>query len=458
MSSYLSGDNDTICALATPHGIGGISVIRISGPKTIEIIRKIAFFLPKKIESHKVYFSALKKGSQSNHFIDEGLVTFFLGDRSYTGETASEISCHGNPIIVREIVNFLLEHGARLAQPGEFTYRAFINGKIDLVQAESVLSLIESQSKRSQQQSLQQLRGKLSQDLDQIADDLIYVLSVLEANIDFTTEDIGDLPVQDMLKRLKKRLLMVDVFINSYRAGKVLKEGYQVIIVGRPNVGKSSLLNALTEKDKAIVSHLPGTTRDLIEEHAVIEGVCVKLIDTAGLRKTKGVVEKIGVERAKQAILDADLLIVVTDATLKSSKTILHEDQRILKDLPSTPLIKVRSKKDLVKNHDFLPNGEIHISNKTGEGIENLKNAIGERLQGYFEGQSLVIMQARQFECLKMLQESLQKSIELLEKDESLELIALELQIGLKSLFRLLGKEFNDEVMDRVFKEFCIGK
>ena len=458
MVSYLSGDNDTICALATPYGVGGVSVIRVSGPKTIETIRKIAFFLPEKIESHKVYFGVLRKGTQSSHFIDEGLVTFFLGHRSYTGETVSEISCHGNPIIVREIVNFLLDHGVRLAKPGEFTYRAFINGKIDLVQAESVLSLIESQSRRSKQQSIQQLRGKLSKDLNQIADDLIYVLSVLEANIDFTTEDVGALPVQDLLKRLKERLLMVDAFIVSYKTGKVLKEGYQVAIIGRPNVGKSSLLNTLTEKDKAIISHLPGTTRDLIEEQIVIEGFCVKLIDTAGLRKTRGVVEKIGVQKARQAILDADLLIFITDATLRSSKIILQEDQKILKDLPSIPLIKIRSKKDLIKDTDSLLKGEVPVSSKTGEGIEGLKRAIGERLKNYFEGRSLMIMQARQFECLKALQKSLQKSIHLLEQDESLELIALELQIGLKSLFNLLGKEFNDEIMDRVFKEFCIGK
>ena len=459
-TSYLLGDDDTICALATPQGRGGISVVRVSGLKSIEIVRQTAPFLPKDLESHKVYFGALRKEfkAHTDHFIDEVLITVFLNERSYTGETLIEISCHGSPLIVKEIIDFLLENGARLAKPGEFTYRAFINGKIDLVQAESVLSLIESQAVKSRQQSLQQLRGKLSKDLNKMTEDITSVLSLIEANIDFTTEDIKPLNVKEVLNILKDILDAVDSLVCSYRAGKVLKEGYQVSIIGRPNVGKSSLLNSLVEKDKSIVSHISGTTRDLIEEQVIINGCCVRLIDTAGLRKTKGVVEKIGVQRAKQAILDADLLVFVTDVKKKSSKEVLLEDQKILKDLPSNPLIKVRSKKDLMFDDISLSEGEFAISNKTGDGIEDVKKAISQILEDCFEDRSVVIMQARQRECLKMLQESLKKSIFLLEKNESLELIALELQIGLKALFSLLGKEFNDEIMDRVFSEFCIGK
>ena len=459
-SSYLLGDDDTICAQATAQGRGGVSVVRISGLQTIEIVRRIAAFLPKDMESHHVYFGGLKNFSKEKkgRFIDEVLITVFLNGKSYTGETLIEISCHGTPFIVKEIIDELLENGARLAKPGEFTYRAFINGKIDLVQAESVLNLIESQSIKSRQQSLQQLRGKLSKDINKIVEDMTSVLSIIEANIDFTTEDIQPLDVKQTLDVLKGTLNIIDSLILSYNVGKVLKEGYQVAIIGRPNVGKSSLLNSLIEKDRSIVSHISGTTRDIIEEQIIIKGCFVRLIDTAGLRETQGVVEKIGVQRAKQAILDADLLIFITDANKKSSKEVLVEDQKILKELPFIPLIKIKSKKDLNSDDFLLCKREIAISNKTGEGIENVKKAIGQLLEDSFEGSSVIIMQARQMECLKQASKSLKKGVLLLEKNESLELIALELQIGLKSLFILLGREFSDEVMNRVFREFCIGK
>ena len=458
--SYLLGDDDTICALATPQGRGGISVIRISGLQAIEVVRRLAAFLPKTLDSHHVYFGALKSVSKEKRgdFIDEVLITVFLNGKSYTGENLIEISCHGSPLIVKEIIEELLENGARLAKPGEFTYRAVINGKMDLVQAESVLNLIESQAIKSRQQALQQLRGSLSKGLNKVAKDLTFILSIIEANIDFTTEDIKPLNVREVLNSLKSILDVINSLICSYKAGKVLKEGYQIAIIGRPNVGKSSLLNSLTEKDRSIVSHVSGTTRDLIEEQIIINGCFVRLVDTAGLRETQGVVEKIGVQRAKQAVLNADILIFVTDVDKKSSKETLLEDQKILKELPSVPLIKIKSKKDLMP-HDFsLSEREIAISNKTREGIEDVKKSIGQILEETFESRSVVIMQARQMECLNLIQKSLKKGYYLLEKEESLELIALELQIGLKSLFTLLGKEFDDEVMDRVFGEFCIGK
>ncbi len=448
--SYLEGDDDTIYALATPQGIGGISVVRISGPTAIENIKKIAPFLPQDIQSHKAYFGHLKKNAV---IIDEVLVTVFLGGKSYTGENLVEVSCHGNPFIVRQIMDTLLNNGLRIARPGEFTYRAFMNNKMDLVQAESVLSLIEAQSQKSKQEALRQLKGHLSDQIKQITDDMTWVLSVLEASIDFTTEDIDVLPTEKILNNLKKMLNQVEALLSSYQGGKILKEGYQVAIAGRPNVGKSSLLNSLIEKDRSIVSPVSGTTRDLIEGEMLINGYLVRLIDTAGLREAKGTIEKIGVQRAKEAILNADLLIFVTDA-YKS----LQKDQTLLDSLPSLPLIKVISKKDLIKSkNDTLQEG-IYISNKTREGLQDLKEAIVQKLEGQFKEASVMVMQVRHFEALKVVQKSLQTGLRLFIQNESLEFIALELQIGLKSLFAILGKEFNDEVMDKVFKEFCIGK
>lgn len=455
MSFYLN-DDDTICALATPNGIGGISVIRVSGTKAIEATRKLAPFLPQNLESHKAYFGAFQDALSD--VVDEGLITVFLDGRSYTGELVCEISCHGNPLIVKEILDFLLQNKIRLAQPGEFTLRAFMNGKIDLVQAESVLSLIQASSRKSKSQALKQLKGHLSQELSKITDDLIKVLSILEASIDFTTEDIDVLPVEDILIILKKTLLQTEKLLSSYQGGKILKEGYQVAIIGRANVGKSSLLNALMETDKAIVSPFAGTTRDIVEGEIILNGCCIKLIDTAGLRLARGVVEKIGVERARQAISDADLLIFLTDVKKGSPYKILNEDQNILSSLPSKPIIKVRSKKDLWKEEAVLFKGELPISSHTREGMENLKTELSKKLESELQESPLMILQLRQFESLKVVKEGLLKGIKLLKKDESLELIALELQVALKALFEILGKEFNDEIMDRVFKEFCIGK
>ena len=450
-------DSDTICALATPHGIGGISVIRVSGQKAVESVRKLAPFLPQTLESHKSYFGAFRKNTD---LIDEGLVAVFLKGRSYTGESLLEISCHGNPLIVREIIDFLMEQGVRLAQPGEFTYRAFMNGKIDLVQAESVLSLIQAQSQKSKQQSLKQLRGHLSQQLSKMTDDLIRVLSVLEAGIDFTTEDIDVLSIPDMLKTLGSILDRIEKLLSTYRSGKILREGYQVALVGRVNVGKSSLLNALLEKDRAIVSTQAGTTRDVIEGELLLKGCCIQLIDTAGLRKAKGEVEKIGVERARQAILDADLLVFITDLKADAPAELLQQDQQILKQFPDVPVIQVRSKKDLFGEGDAptLSKDEVFLSSQTGEGLEDLKGRLLYKLEAEFRESPLMILQARQFESLRIVKEGLLKGMALLKKDESLELIALELQIALKALFEILGKEFNDEIMDRVFKDFCIGK
>lgn len=468
MNFEVARDMDTICALATPHGVGGISVVRVSGQNAMQATRQIAPFLPKTLESHRAYFGVLKKTPKdkrtgkvlSEDFIDEGLITVFLGKKSYTGEPLAEISCHGNPLIVKEIIDFLRQNGVRLAKPGEFTYRAFMNGKIDLLQAESVLSLIQAQSERSKNQSLKQLRGYLSRKLSNVADDLTKVLSIIEASIDFTTEDIDVLPHKDMLDILEKRLIELEELLSTYKSGKILKEGYQVAIIGRPNVGKSSLLNTLVRKDRAIVSSLAGTTRDVVEGDMILNGCCIKLFDTAGLRQARGSIEKIGVERAKQVILEADLLIFVTDVKKDLSKKAYQEDLRILQDLPSVPVVKVKNKKDLLKTNEkaALSKEENQVSTLTGEGIEDLKTCLSQELQGEFKESPLMILQERQFETLEQAKVGFVGGIRLLKASESLELVALELQIALKALFEVLGRQFNDDVMDRVFKDFCIGK
>ncbi|MEZ4870987.1 MAG: tRNA uridine-5-carboxymethylaminomethyl(34) synthesis GTPase MnmE [Bdellovibrionales bacterium] len=308
----LERDHDTICAVATAPGVGGIAVIRLSGSIADQVIRKSCPFIPNPTESHRVYYGFLIDPISSEE-VDEVLVTYFQKGKSFTNEETYEISCHGGQVVSQNILDILIQSGARLAEPGEFTYRAFMSGRIDLVQAESVLQLIDSQSKKSARLSLRQLKGQLSNQLRVIETEMTEILAHLEANIDFAAEDIeikSNLYLSEKASAIETQLAEL---LKTYQQGRIINSGLKVALIGLPNVGKSSLMNTLVGEERAIVTDVPGTTRDIVESRTLINGVVVEFVDTAGLRSTEDKVEKLGIQRTQVALREADLVFVVVD-------------------------------------------------------------------------------------------------------------------------------------------------
>lgn len=475
----MSPDQQTICAVSTPAGIGGISVVRLSGDHAVQMIRHFCAFIPEIPESHRAYYGTFNNDQEN---VDEVVCTYFKKGRSFTGEDTVEISCHGNPRICQEILSLLVSRGARLADRGEFTYRAFMNGRIDLVQAESVLSLIESQSKISARQSLRQLQGSLSQDLEKIEDDLTWCLAHMEASIDFSTEGIEVVDLTDLQKRLQGILSGIQKLIKSYQAGRIIKDGYQLVLAGLPNVGKSSLLNLLIEEDKAIVTDVPGTTRDLVEAAFFIDGIKVQIVDTAGLRESQDQVERIGIERSHQAQSQADGVFFV----FNSSQGLSDGEIRLLEQLshknPSATIFLVGNKSDKLASskNQLIQQIASRISDLQVENLQGLLQVLkdrfvivsaldktcGELIKGLlkqqiltfeYEDQSL-ISQQRHYENLLVAAKCTESCLDLVAHAASPELTSLELKEALLKIQETLGKRFDDQIMDRVFKEFCIGK
>jgi tRNA modification GTPase len=454
MEGYFT--EDTICALATPQGHGGISVIRMSGKDSSSIVQKICPKLPANLESHKAYFANLYDNSGEN-IVDEVVITFFSYGKSFTGEESVEISCHGSPVIVTQILQSLVSLGARSARRGEFTYRAFMNQRIDLAQAESVLSLIESQSKQAAKISLRQLKGDLSKTIQILEDKITFVLANLEASIDFSTEDIDVLDYDKCLSFLSEIETETTNILDTYNTGRIIKEGFHVSIVGKPNAGKSSLLNALSSQQRAIVSDIPGTTRDIVEAELILDGILVKLTDTAGIHETKDQIEKLGIERSKQSMNEADHLFLVV------SPDDVHIDEEIISFLKDDKFTILFSKFDLFPTPMFdtkslKPRQQISYSATSGLGIDEIRNLLVSILKDNYSYDSAVVFQARHFELFTIIKDSVQRAKKLFIEEASQEFIAVELQLAIISLHEILGKKFDDEVMDRVFREFCIGK
>ena len=452
--SPLETDKDTICALATAHGTGAISVIRISGTQAAEISRKLAAFLPRQAESHKIYYGILRT-IDTGEAIDEVLLSYFQEGRSFTGETTVEISCHGSESVVNEILRNLLLAGARPARRGEFTYRAFIRGRLDLVQAESVLAMIESSSPRATRLALRQLQGGFSSRLKEILDDLTWSAAQLEANIDFASEDIIIASAEQISARLRQALERTDELVSGYGQGRILRSGFQVALVGQPNVGKSSLLNRLVNEERAIVTPVAGTTRDFVEASTVIDGVKVTFVDTAGLRETTDQVERIGIERSWQKISEVDAIFFVEEA----GRLI---DRGIFERMPLDRTAVVWSKVDLCQASDdplaAKAQAILPISVVENRGLDTLRDWLKERMGSGLAEDSTLVSNARHFEGLKVLKTCLEKALPLLADGESPDLVALDVQEGIRAVYEVLGWTFDDQVMDRVFSEFCLGK
>lgn len=465
MSFLRDKDKDVIAALATPQGRGGIAVIRISGAGSLEIARGLCGFLPSTPESHKVYYGLLKDAL--GVAVDEVLVTYFQSRRSFTGEETVEISCHGNPVIAKNILEQLSALGARPADRGEFTYRAFMNGRIDLVQAESVLTLIESETQKGAQQALVQLQGGLSDRMQEIEGHITWCVAHLEAGIDFSTEGLELAELSKVQERLEFVQKTMGQYLLSFQGGRLLKDGYKVALVGRPNVGKSSLLNALLEEDRAIVSELAGTTRDVVEGELVLEGIKIKLQDTAGIRNTEDHVESIGIERAKKTLSKADAVVLILDG----SAGVTAEDLDLIRScetLAATKIVAV-NKRDLINDEGWsklklkiqelgIPFCVISGSCLDNSLASSLKTEVSKEIKKTELSGGAVLSQARHFDLLKRAHAHVSSALNIHKDESAPELAAFELKEAVLLIFEIQGKVFDDQIMDRVFKEFCIGK
>lgn len=455
----------TICAISTPPGLGGIAVIRVSGPEALDKCFQIAPNLKnKKIVSHNVYLTKII--DQTNVVIDEVLVTYFSVGRSFTGEEVVEISCHGSEYISQRILELLLDAGCSMAEKGEFTFRAFMNNKIDLVQAESVLSVIQSQDKVSARVAVRQLEGHISKQFEFIESELTWCLAHIEASIDFSTEGIDVVDSNELLEKLESVRQKLTSLVESYKSGRLVKDGIKLVFLGNPNVGKSSLLNLLLQDDKAIVTPIAGTTRDVIQGITVFNGIRFNISDTAGLRETSDIVEKIGVDRSEKEADRADAILYILDCNEPDFIALENCLNKF-----KTNIIVICNKLDLI-------NGEKQrdISNKLSSLKErldfemiftsnidtNVRSSILSLTVNKFKDVNVlddaIVTSSRQYEMCKQSLEMLDVSLLELQKNLGAEFIAMYLKESLLSIQRILGHVFDDQIMDRVFKEFCIGK
>lgn len=451
----------TICAISTPHGVGGIAVIRVSGTDALDICKKIAPSLnSKKIETHRVYFSNLVDLNKNK--VDEALLTYFANGKSFTGEEVVEISCHGSKFITQQILDLLIKCGCRMADKGEFTFRAFMNGKLDLVQAESVLSLIESQNQAAARLALRQLDGYVSKEIDFLISELTWCLANIEASIDFIEQGIEVVDTEVLMQKLKNIQNSLQKLILSYQSGRLVKDGVKVALIGRPNVGKSSLLNLLVQNDKAIVTPIAGTTRDVIEAETLFDGIKYNFSDTAGLRETEDQVEKIGINRSHSEAEKADLLCFVFDAAQDDWKASFEMALKI----KNTKKLFLFNKSDLLSEEkkqslsaqNFSDIQTVFTSALRPESREQIFVEI-QKLTGNLQYlDEAVISTSRQYEQALYSFEMISKSVTELEQNLGAEFVSMYLKEALISMQKTLGQVYDDQIMDRVFKEFCLGK
>lgn len=438
-------EKDTVAACATPPGISALALIRLSGPKAADIASLLA---GKALPPRQPLARRLRL---QNQVLDEAVLTFWPGPGSYTGEDLVEISCHGNPLVVETILQALQQKGARIARPGEFTERAFLHGRIDLTQAEAVLDVLHAGSERALLAAQRALAGQLRERLMEIRSGLLDLLARIEAYIDFPEEDIQPEVGEGFRKDVSRLLQAISGLLATAPLGQRLRSGYRLVLMGPPNVGKSSLLNALLGTDRAIVSPVPGTTRDTVEESIVLAGFPVRLIDTAGLRPASDPVEQQGIQRTRDAAEQADLVLALIDRT-QSKDPCETEWQRL-----NEKVLRVLTKSDLL----LAFSGEGHpVSVKTGEGLESLRQLIARRLAGHLlaPGSEEIAVNARHAEGLQKATEALATASSSLATRAAPELVASDLRLALQALESILGVGTSEDVLDRLFAQFCIGK
>jgi len=453
---YSRQSDNTIVALSTPPGSGAIGVIRLSGNKAIEITNR--FFLGANLEKaigYTVHYGKLF--DENKNIIDEILVTIFKTPKSYTGENLVEISCHGSSYIINEIIRLFLRNGVKLAQAGEFTMRAFMNGKMDLSQAEAVADLIASKTKISHDIALKQLKGGFSSEIKKLREKLVDFASLIELELDFSEEDV-EFADRTQLKTLVKEILnLVSSLIESYKYGNVLKNGVPTVIVGRPNAGKSTLLNALLNEERAIVSEIEGTTRDTIEEELNINGIIFRFIDTAGIREAKDSIENLGIEKTMQKIKDSSLIIYIYDSNQLTQNEVIKDLEEL--NTGDTPTLIVANKIDLSDKNESISENHIKISAKDKGNIKELKTKIFESsITNGIDISGIFVTNERHLNLLKEAKSSLQNVILGLDTKLPADLIAMDIRQANISLGEITGTISTDDLLGNIFGKFCIGK
>lgn len=455
--------NDTIAAIATAAGVGAIGVIRLSGPQAFSITQ--SFFKGKDLtlqKSHTIHFGTLT--NKEGEIVDEVVVSLFKGPKSYTGEDTVEISGHGSPFILQNILNLCLENGARIALPGEFTQRAFLNGKVDLAQAEAVADLIAADTKAMQQAAMHQLRGGFSGDLKQLREELINFAALIELELDFSDEDVEFADREQLQKLISTLSNKTGQLINSFQLGNVVKKGVSVALIGKPNVGKSTLLNALLNEERAIVSDIAGTTRDTIEESLNINGVAFRLIDTAGIREhTADVIEQIGVGRSLEKMKEADIVIALFDAELSTEEEVkaMQEDliQQDLKFMLVLNKMDKFSKEELKSRFSSIQDLNL-ISAKHKLSIDHLKQSLYDRVVGgEINTENTIVTNARHHAALLKVQESLDAIQQGMDAEITGDLLAIDIKRCLYFLGEITGQiDIDQDILGTIFGKFCIGK
>ncbi len=450
---------DTIAAIATPPGTGGVSIIRISGSCARDVLARV--FSQRAFEHARLYYGSIRRGET---LLDEGMAVLFHAPHSYTGEDVAELHCHGSLIGLRNVLDFVFESGARPAQAGEFTRRAFLNGKMDLTQAEAVCDFISASSQAGARASLKQLEGGLKEEVSAFQNELTDLLAQVTAAVEYPEEDLEHEIVSDALPLIAALQQKIERLANTFEQGKILKEGLDVAIAGKPNVGKSSLLNALVEQDRAIVTDVPGTTRDTIEQSFYIDDIRINLTDTAGIRRTDDFIEAEGVKRSKNAVKYSKLSVFVLDITKKMST----EDQDVFETLKNSGvdvlvvLNKLDASENLSEDADFSCFSGypvLRISAKTGEGLEELRAWLYEyAVKDKTTAEGMIITNLRHRHALIDTGAKLGEAIEALENGMDMDCVTIDLNGAWMSLGEITGNTVSEDIIDRVFEKFCLGK
>lgn len=472
------GLEDTICAIATPAGEGGIGIVRLSGPQALVVASRIVRLRSghplSSVSSHTLHLADLvipamvdrkdlrlgQVRTTATDLLDEALVVYMKAPRSFTAEDVVEIQSHGGALVLGMVCKVCVESGARMADPGEFTKRAFLNGRLDLSQAEAVLDTIRATSKAGLNIAQRHLRGDLARELEETRASLLTVLAHVEAGIDFVGEDISFLQREELVRIVSAACAVAQKLESTAQEGRILREGAYVVILGRPNVGKSSLLNRLLKEERAIVTAIPGTTRDVIEESIDLDGVMIRLVDTAGVRETDDVVEREGIKRTRTAQDEADLLLVVLDGTMP----LTNDDRELLHLVRDRKHIVVLNKADLTDtvemNSVFADHVAYRISAKTGSGIETVKSALRAQLVsgGFESAETATVTSVRHRDALRRAVESLGQALESVQCGMPGELVSIDVRTAADALGEITGAITTDEILGQIFSQFCIGK